>query len=604
MKRLLQVFALVYLSQTAWGLTTIYDTIYMADGSLASGTITLEFPYYCTGPDGRTISVTSKPFNVAAGIFSVRLEPNDTCNSTYYIATYALRNGPTSSTQREYWIVPTSTTPVSIDTIRQANTPSVPPYLIPITQLTPGTARGDLIMFNGTSWAYAAKCPDGATIIGDLANVSGLGWRCSPRILDLTLGSIDFSGHWAKPWNSGTGAASPAQCSAPQHVGRAWFRTDTQNGNDSLKVCANIGLGTFGWESPSAGTGGGGGSGTINTGTAQVAFGTAAGVLGGSASFLFDSTNSRLCVGCTGTLDTTNRLRVRGSGNVLSLIDTTSGNFSSALDIRSGAGGSTGDTALVRFGQGADIKWDVRGVVNGVPNFEIQDEDDSGAARLRIIGSTHALTLQPVAYNVDLIGNAAGTASATGKVNFSSSASTAPCKTGTSTPAACTLGQCFFKSDATAGANIYLCTAADVWTQMTGVGGGGGPGEVGGYTASFTAQDPLVILAGTHLLEACPADVKVWTVSGATLTRTESEDLVTCNSSTVTVTIDFPASTSGVVHLIPTGGTIDAGGTAFISGAPTSASMPCISGAVRYDAAYVYVCVATDQWKRSNLNSW
>lgn len=41
-------------------------------------------------------------------------------------------------------------------------------------------------------------------------------------------------------------------------------------------------------------------------------------------------------------------------------------------------------------------------------------------------------------------------------------------KVGTTTPATCTQGTVFFKTDATAGQNLYFCTTADNWTQMTG----------------------------------------------------------------------------------------------------------------------------------------
>lgn len=60
-------------------------------------------------------------------------------------------------------------------------------------------------------------------------------------------------------------------------------------------------------------------------------------------------------------------------------------------------------------------------------------------------------------------------------VDFTNAASTAPMKVGTSLPASCSVGQAFFKSDATAGQNIYLCTSAGTWSQVQGgVSGGGG----------------------------------------------------------------------------------------------------------------------------------
>lgn len=41
-------------------------------------------------------------------------------------------------------------------------------------------------------------------------------------------------------------------------------------------------------------------------------------------------------------------------------------------------------------------------------------------------------------------------------------------QSGTSLPSACGTGTLFFKTDATAGLNIYLCTATNTWTQQAG----------------------------------------------------------------------------------------------------------------------------------------
>lgn len=37
---------------------------------------------------------------------------------------------------------------------------------------------------------------------------------------------------------------------------------------------------------------------------------------------------------------------------------------------------------------------------------------------------------------------------------------------------------------------------------------------------------------------------------------------------------------------------------------PVSASSNGIAGTIRYDSSYVYVCVATDTWKRAALSTW
>lgn len=50
--------------------------------------------------------------------------------------------------------------------------------------------------------------------------------------------------------------------------------------------------------------------------------------------------------------------------------------------------------------------------------------------------------------------------------DFSSAITTRPFKTGAALPAACQVGESFFKTDATAGENLYGCTAPDVWTKL------------------------------------------------------------------------------------------------------------------------------------------
>jgi len=55
-------------------------------------------------------------------------------------------------------------------------------------------------------------------------------------------------------------------------------------------------------------------------------------------------------------------------------------------------------------------------------------------------------------------------------VDFTSAGSTAPVRTGllAALPSGCTLGQLYFATDATAGQNLYMCTASGVWSLGTG----------------------------------------------------------------------------------------------------------------------------------------
>jgi len=64
-------------------------------------------------------------------------------------------------------------------------------------------------------------------------------------------------------------------------------------------------------------------------------------------------------------------------------------------------------------------------------------------------------------------------ASALGAVDASAAISTRPTKVGTALPGTCGVGELFFKSDATAGQNLYECATANVWTQQLNSGAGG-----------------------------------------------------------------------------------------------------------------------------------
>jgi len=98
-----------------------------------------------------------------------------------------------------------------------------------------------------------------------------------------------------------------------------------------------------------------------------------------------------------------------------------------------------------------------------------------------------------VLWAIDIVGdlNVLGTLTAN-IVDFTNSTSTAPMKTGTTLPATCSVGQSFFKTDATAGQNIYLCTATNTWTQVQGGGGGGSSACVPGDLRYVCWQDDFM----------------------------------------------------------------------------------------------------------------
>jgi len=62
-----------------------------------------------------------------------------------------------------------------------------------------------------------------------------------------------------------------------------------------------------------------------------------------------------------------------------------------------------------------------------------------------------------------------GSRTITGAWNASGATSSKPVPVGTSVPGTCAVGDQYFKSDATAGKNLYGCTSTNTMTQMSGV---------------------------------------------------------------------------------------------------------------------------------------
>ena len=113
-----------------------------------------------------------------------------------------------------------------------------------------------------------------------------------------------------------------------------------------------------------------------------------------------------------------------------------------------------------------------------------------------------------------------GIAGVTGTVDFSGGSHTLPAKAGIGAgkPSACTVGEQYFATDATAGQNLFGCTLANTWT-LEGVGGGGGGAisSIFGRTGAVTAQTgdyTYAQIAGALPDSALPGDVVTTSIAG------------------------------------------------------------------------------------------
>ncbi len=110
---LLLVITPVLATASAVSTTQVADTVYRADGTVATGSVVISWGAFTTAA-GQEIAGGSTSATIAAdGSFSVPLAPNAgaTPVGTYYTAVYHLNDG---SVTREYWVVPVSSAAVTV----------------------------------------------------------------------------------------------------------------------------------------------------------------------------------------------------------------------------------------------------------------------------------------------------------------------------------------------------------------------------------------------------------------------------------------------------------------------------------------------------------
>jgi hypothetical protein len=112
------------------------------------------------------------------------------------------------------------------------------------------------------------------------------------------------------------------------------------------------------------------------------------------------------------------------------------------------------------------------------------------------------------------------TAASGDSLDAGSADSTIPAKKGTATPGTCTVGEQFFDTDATAGLNVFGCTATNTWTLLG--DGAGGSGDITDVWGCTTGNCSALTAASGDSLNAGSADttapMKVGTATPGTCT--------------------------------------------------------------------------------------
>ena len=102
--------------QTGPASTTVADTVYLADGTVAQGNLIITWPAFVTASGTAVAGGTTNVTLGANGAFSVALVPNAGASpaGVYYSVVYQIGAGEVKT---EYWVVPT-TSPANLAAVR------------------------------------------------------------------------------------------------------------------------------------------------------------------------------------------------------------------------------------------------------------------------------------------------------------------------------------------------------------------------------------------------------------------------------------------------------------------------------------------------------
>lgn len=154
----------------------------------------------------------------------------------------------------------------------------------------------------------------------------------------------------------------------------------------------------------------------------------------------------------------------------------------------------TAEFNLGLLSPGGMLKLSVTGGV-GTPQIAVPGTDFQAPLGFTPVPDSRTLAVLGTAGEIqssiggqDLTANRTWTLSLPPALNLTTHALRIP--NATTVPASCTVGELYFDTDATAGQNIYGCTASNTWTLQAGGGGGGGAPTTGHYLV--TQSEPTL----------------------------------------------------------------------------------------------------------------
>jgi hypothetical protein len=248
-------------------------------------------------------------------------------------------------------------------------------------------------------------------------------------------------------------------------------------------------------------------------------------------------------------------------------------------------------------------------------------------------------------------------------VDFSGASATKPFKSGTGLPSACGQGEMYYRLDATAGMNVYGCTASNSWTLEQGPPAASMASQLGDFAVTMTGATVLTIGASCSTSTPCnvrfgalvysfssAATVTISAGSGLAFIYVSSAGALTvghnltanCSGGCVaqSAVTAFPADAiplftwsatngawttnggadqraflssksvsvgAGIVSTEISGKTQLSADTSVIglrTAAPGTSTTACTAGSWATNGSYFYLCTATNVWMRAALSSF